>query len=75
MRALAIGCACIALSLSGCLRVQYDLCEREDPHPECDAGVVRDAAPQDGGELDGGPPDAGSPEDSGVDAEAVPDAG
>lgn len=49
----------LAAVQAGCLRLSYDLCEGETPHPECaalDAG--RDAG-KDGGELD---EDAGAPE-------------
>ncbi|MDQ3037302.1 MAG: hypothetical protein M3Y87_33215 [Myxococcota bacterium] len=59
MRTLAVLVASIALSLGGCLRLEYDLCEREDPHPECDGGAPRDAGPLDAGPLDAGPLDAG----------------
>ena len=57
----------MAISNAGCLRNAYDLCDRADPHPECDAGAPR----PDGGTPDAGADDAGSdggasPEDSGT---------
>lgn len=57
-----LGFFVLAAAQTGCLRLSYDLCEGDNPHPECaalDAG--RDAG-KDGGELD---------EDA---AEAEPDA-
>ncbi|AKF07233.1 hypothetical protein [Sandaracinus amylolyticus] len=59
----------IAGSSAGCLRNEYDLCDRADPHPECDAGPPRqDASTTDAGTPDGGQTteDAGNPEDSGA---------
>lgn len=82
MRAIALTIALLALPLGGCLRLSYDLCAREVPHPECDGSVPVDAGTSDGGELDAGSSDddagssdAGSSEDAGLDAGAELDSG
>lgn len=85
MRRSAIVLVLLALPLVGCLRTKIDLCDREDPHPECDAGrpfdagsdagEVDDAGPEDAGPSDAGPEDAGIIVDSGVDAGLEDDAG
>jgi hypothetical protein len=71
-RALVGLAVVLSLALGGCLRNRYDLCDREDPHPECDAG-------RDSGASDGGPGDAGEPLDGDLDAgpgyAGEPDAG
>lgn len=74
-RTIAVLALGIALALAGCLRNQFDLCDRIDPHPECDAGPPSfDAGPR---EDAGDPQDAGMIMDSGdVSADAGPaDAG
>lgn len=49
-RIVLIAAATLALSLGGCLRLAFDRCDDEEPHPDC--------ALVDGGDGDGGP-DAG----------------
>ena len=90
MRRLAILVALLAVPLGGCLRSSFDLCDRADPHPECDAGRPFDAGsdaevdsgpgPEDAGPEDAGPEDADIAVDAGTDAgletdAAPPDAG
>ncbi|UJR80179.1 hypothetical protein [Sandaracinus amylolyticus] len=83
---VAVLALAIAGSSAGCLRNEYDLCDRADPHPECDAGPPgQDASTTDAGGADAGQDaaipaeDAGNPMDSGAaentDAAADEDAG
>lgn len=46
----------LALSLAGCLRLEFDRCDDEEPHPDC---ALVDGALD--GALDGGP-DASVPD-------------
>ena len=42
-----------ATLLGGCIRIDFDLCEEEPPHPDCladgDVEMPEDAGPGDGG--------------------------
>lgn len=46
----------LALTVSGCLRVEFDRCDDEAPHPDC---ALLDGAAQDAG-PDASAPDAGT---------------
>lgn len=59
LSAAALG---LALLASGCLRQNFDLCQGEDPHPDC---VLVDASR----------PDAGPDAEADADADAALDAG
>jgi len=75
----------LPLSLAGCIRLNFDLCDQDPPHPDCldggadagvDSGPDLDAAHPDA-DIDAGPDlDAAQPDadiDAGSDLDAGPD--